>query len=327
MLLHSNPPHCERAIFLRSRYFPSVHRLPTSSRPVATRQSDSVPAPFQRDRFPRSTSVLGPFFVAEPHLAIPPCPSPLRRVTKSRLFPVPADSAAPTALYLHTSNQTKSNRATVLGYPAFPPKSPPSDASYRLDDSKHSLRLVGSASSTTSPIYPQHHPLHSWASKIHPPRSIYALPETLPESSYRRKFWDSRRLRWSTPPSFTTSLATPKPWRHQSLPSLTYFGDANHWGIATAISMAPPIGYCSRSPHQLRLALLSTNAGVTTALSHDYAASNHPVFTRLPKTPPLSSCSVHSPTDRGLPFSLTTTNRRIFPLTWLFSFVSPINRT
>ena len=160
------------------------------------------PAPFQLDTFLTSHSLSIPAFPPKPPTTdvhdgfspsqpvpfpvVPPkitCrfpPLPLSTATRYH----PTVSAETTARYLPTSDHTRSQRATVLGSPPFPPNR--QTFPHGLENSDHSFHrdLIGLASSTTLPIYSRYRPPHFRAFRIHPLRAIYALPDTLPEPSH-----------------------------------------------------------------------------------------------------------------------------------------------
>ena len=125
---------------------------------------------------------------------------------KSRLAPVSAVSAHITAHGLHASDHTRPNRATVLGSRISRRRSPPGDVSYRLEDSSHSLHLVGLASSNSPPICPRHR-RPSGGSNRPPPHGLVSAPFDKRWSPYR--------------PIFTATLArtiSPIPGHQRYLP-------------------------------------------------------------------------------------------------------------
>ena len=163
--------------------------------------------------------------------------------------------------------------------------SPPGGSPDRLQDSSHSLHLVGLASSTTSMICPRHPPPLSRAHGIHPPL-LHRL------HGYLQSLGDTIR-------SPTHLLRRRRPLGKRNCPP----GTDGHLEIAPAVLLT------------MWLILFSTSVGAPTALFYGYLGPNHAAFTRPPTVPPRQlsslSSSVRRPTTT-LSSSPNTMNSRFF---------------
>ena len=174
--------------------------LPTSSQPFPTRQNNSVapPSPTQ----PVSTEHLcpGPLHCRRDApddwplpFSIPTC---YQRATLLR-FPPIRPIPRPTACTLLT---TRDPTEPLCSVPVCG-RSPPGDVSYGLEDSSHSLYLVGLASSNSSPIYPRH--CRPSGDSSRPP------PHGLVNSPFGKRWSPYRPLFTATLPQTTNGTSRP----------------------------------------------------------------------------------------------------------------------